>query len=72
MATAFKLDVYYNGESIELIEDRKTVQQYGFRDKMVTKLRHWTVFLSLKMFLKESAMSNLLMMIITDVASKTS
>lgn len=43
--TGFKLDVFYNGEIIDLSDDRRTVHQFGLRDKMVmqAKLVHSNV-----------------------------
>lgn len=35
LTTSFKLEVYYNGENVDLSDDRRTVQQFGLRDKMV-------------------------------------
>jgi len=35
--TGFKLDVFYNGEIIDLSDDRRTVHQFGLRDKMVRR-----------------------------------
>lgn len=35
--SGFKLDVFYNGDIIDLSDDRRTVHQFGLRDKMVTR-----------------------------------
>lgn len=35
ISSGFKLDVFYNGEVIDLSDDRRTVHQFGLRDKMV-------------------------------------
>ncbi len=43
ITTSFKLDVYYNGDNIDLSDDRRTVQQFGLRDKMVCNLIHFLV-----------------------------
>ncbi|CAG7834571.1 unnamed protein product [Allacma fusca] len=37
--STFKLDLYYNGEVIDLSEDRRVVSLYGLRDKMLLQAK---------------------------------